>query len=123
MTICDYSDSTNQYFDVAFELAVRVICSFRNDPGNQIQGNKSCSITYGPCNQQEASAATMTGTSSDSTVVINLQSQLSNGDCYTVIASNGDALSTVKIQGVFSEYTPVICDQLMHACGYHGMIL
>ena len=83
----DYSESTNQYFDVTFESAVRVICSFPNDPGNQI---KSCSIAYGPC--QQTPVTTMTAqstTSSDSTVVIDLQSQLSNGHCYTVTASNG----------------------------------
>ena len=35
-------------------------------------------------------------------VVIDLKSQLANGYCYTVTASNS-ASSTVKIQGTFSE--------------------
>ena len=99
------SDGTNQYFDVTFESAVRVICSFRSPPGNQILRNKSCSIAYGPCQQASISATTMTAqnmaSSGSSTVVINLQSPLSNGNCYTVTASNG-ASSTTKIQGTFS---------------------
>ena len=103
MTTCTTSDGTNQYFDVIFESAIRVICSFHGPPGNQIQRNKSCSVAYGSC--QQASATIMTAqnmtSSSSSIVVINLQSPLSNGNCYTVTASS-DASSTTKIQGTFS---------------------
>ena len=99
-----HSDSTNLFFGVMFESAVRIICSFSNEPVNQI---KACSIAYGSYQQTPVTTMTTQSTiSSDSTVVINLQSQISNGHCYTVTASNG-ALSTVKIQGVFSEYTPI----------------
>ena len=104
--MCIIPDGTNQYFDVTFESTVRVVCSFpRDQPENQSLRNKSCSITYGSCGQ--ASSTTITAQnmiSSDSlTVVIDLQSQLANGYCYTVTASNG-ASSTVRIQGTFSEY-------------------
>ena len=102
--MCIIPDGTNQYFDVLFESATRVICNFRNQPENQFPRNKLCSIIYGPCGQ--ASSTTMTVQnmiSSDSLmVVIDLESQLANGYCYTVTASNG-ASSTVKIQGTFSE--------------------
>jgi hypothetical protein len=99
---CIIPDSTNQYFDVTFESAVRIVCTFlRNQPENQSPRTKSCGITYGPC--QQASTTVQNVTSSDTlTVVINLQSQLANGHCYTVTASNGVS-STVKIQGIFSK--------------------
>ena len=103
--MCIIPDGTNQYFDVLFESATRVVCSFRNQPENQSLRNKLCRITYGPCGQ--ASSTTMTAQnmiSSDSlTVVIDLESQLANGYCYTVTASINGASSTVKIQGMFSE--------------------
>ena len=102
--MCIIPDGTNQYFDVLFESATRVICSFHDQPENQSLRNKSCSIMYGPCGQTSSITVTAQNMiSSDSlTVVIDLQSQLANGYCYTVTASNG-ALSTVKIQGMFSE--------------------
>ena len=101
--MCIIPDGTNQYFDVLFESATRVFCNFRDQPENQFLRNKSCNITYGPCGQASSTTMTAQNISSDSLmVVINLQSQLANGYCYTVTASNG-ASSTVKIQGTFSE--------------------
>ena len=105
------SDGTNRYFDVMFESAIRVICSYCSPPGNQIPRNKSCSIAYGSC--QQASATTMTAqnmTSSGSlTVVVNLQSPLSNGNCYIIITASSGASSTIKTQGTFSICNLFIC--------------
>ena len=92
----------NEYVDVKFESATRIVCEFRNQVR---RNNKLCTIIYGEC--QKPLIMTIRGnTTNDSpnTVRLELHSYLQNY-CYIINATNGTY--TVLIEGIYSEWSTV----------------
>lgn len=84
--------TTNGNFDVKLSPD-SVVCTFS---GTQSQQLKSCSIIYGPC-QQQLNNATMSDVTNQ--VQVTLSTELKNGDCYFSNSSNGTF--TVLQRGVY----------------------
>ena len=88
-----------------------VICTFSGTPSEEL--NKSCSITYGPCQQQQLNA-----TISDITnpVQVTLSTELKNGDCYFLNSSNGTF--TVLQWGVYCKFDYCNYETLLNHSDY-----
>ena len=97
--IINYIDAINQYVDVTFESAKRAVCEFLGPV--QTQGERLCSITYGPCQQRLIMTAEgSVSTESPQTVRIDINTNL-NTYCYSINASNGTF--TWLMEGIYGE--------------------
>ena len=106
--------STNTYVDVKPESTKSLVCT----PGDQqdYQGVKSCTILYGQCQQQlsmEAQPLSSEETTTDSVQLI-LSTELMDGDCYFLNASNGTF--TVLQHRVFNSKTYSMCSCTCQCC-------
>ena len=88
--------TTNINFDVKLS-SDSVVCTFS---GTQSQQLKSCSIMYGPCQQQQLNNATMSDITNS--VQVTLSTELKNGDCYFLNSSKG--IFTVLQRGVYCKF-------------------
>ena len=91
-------ECSNRFVDVRYDSSDSTIsCAFLNQTDTSI---KSCSVTYGSCNQQQ-SQTTVSGMStvaSPNNVTLSIEPQ--GSFCYTVSASNRDL--TVAVDGKIS---------------------
>ena len=77
---------TNRFLNVNYDSNTNILsCLFQDQPLTAT--NKSCSITYGPCNQEPTQSVHNFSTSD--TIHLQLNISLSSNYCYHIFASNG----------------------------------
>ena len=89
--------ATNVYIDVNFTSPKSVVCTSIGPH----QSIKSCNIQYGKCPKLLTKEAHNTVEGNTDSVQISLETELINGDCYSVIASNDTFV--ILQQGLYSK--------------------
>ena len=87
-----YSGTTNIYVDVDIKSSKSAVCTFSKPQlqGDQLGGVKLCSIKYGRCQQLlTVGARNQSVDANTNSVELFLLTELKNGDCYFLNASNG----------------------------------
>ena len=96
-----FTETTNKYVEVTFRSATDVVCTFLNDMTSDSE--KSCTITYGQCQQRLFMTANgTTSTDSPNIIYLDLESTLQTY-CYIINASN--ATITVLMEGTHESKT------------------
>ena len=88
----------DQYVDVNFESASRVVCRFLNQQDEY--SNKSCTITLRLCEQNILESVSVQGHTTSNPVRLEFSSNLQSY-CYTINASNGTF--AVLIEGMYNN--------------------
>ena len=88
----------DQYVTVNFESASTVVCDFLNQQDEY--SNKSCTVTFGSCQQDITQFTSVQGHTTSNTVRLKLTSDLQSY-CYTINASNGSY--AVLLEGIYSS--------------------
>ena len=88
----------DQYVNIKFESTSRVVCEFLNQRDEY--NNKSCTITFGSCQQDITQSVSVQGHTTTNTIRLELSSDLQSY-CYTINASNGSFI--VLIEGMYGN--------------------
>ena len=88
------------------ECSYTITCVFLNQLDATV---KSCSVTYGPCQQETTKNVTSDPTDGDTVSVMVQELENCNSStralCYTVTATNGSY--TIEVEGRFGEYIAI----------------